>query len=206
MGNCCGGSATVPSSSPPRSSLAPTQAPSTPSPYVATSSQGISGMPAHDTTQHDHEMTTLSPKHGVERMRSQDSTSLQRRRNDRDYPPPPSASDPPYQEMPARPFKPRGRNSPQLHKSISTDTTFLQEPHSQFESGLASGTGKMPADRQERRPRFPSTLQNLLANDFRCVVRWRPVGHNNCCTIIHRFRVLVVGKVCIMYHTGRRPN
>jgi hypothetical protein len=30
------------------------------------------------------------------------------------------------------------------------------------------------------------------------------VSHTNCCTIIYRFRILVVGKVCIMYHTGRR--
>lgn len=195
MGNCCSGSATVPSSSPPRPSLRPTQAPSThptstPSPYVAPSSKGISGM------QHG----AVTP----ERMRSEDSTSSQRRRDDRDYPPPPSASDPHYQEVPSHPFRSRGGNPPP--KSISTDTTFPQGPRSQFDSGLASGTGKMPVDKQERRPRFPSTLQNLLANDFRCVVRCRAVSHNNCCTIIHRFRILVVGKVCIMYHTGRRCN
>jgi hypothetical protein len=47
--------------------------------------------------------------------------------------------------------------------------------------------------------------KTLLSNDFRCVVRRRAVTYSNCCTIIHRFRILVVGKVCIiMYHPGRR--
>jgi hypothetical protein len=172
MGNCCSGGATVPSSSPPRPSLGPTQAPSpsthptsTPSPYVASSSKGIRGMPAHDTTQHSYEMTTLSPKH----------------------PSPSSGSNPHSQEMRSHPFQSRG-------------------PRSQLESGLASGTDQVPADKQERRSLFTSVLQSVLSNDFRYVVRFRAVSHNNCCTIIHRFRILVVGKVCIMYHTDRRRN
>jgi hypothetical protein len=152
MGNCCGGSATVPPSSLPQPVPARTapsaHSTSAPSPHVAS---------AH---------SAVTP----ERMRSQDSTSSQPRRGDRDYPPLSSGSNP--QEIPSYQFRSRGGNSPQ----------------------------------HERRPRFPSTLQNLLSNDFRCVVRCRADSHNNCCTIIHRFRILVVGKVCIVYHTGRRRN
>ena len=174
-------------------------------------------------------MTTLLYNHSG-RIPSQDSTSSQRRRDDRDYYPPPPSADPHGQEMDSNPFEfmPRRRVSPQLHKSISMDTQFPQGPRShsprirtsstillgqgrhrtgtQVESGLVSGTGQIQADRQERRPLFPSTLQSLLSNDFRCVVRCRAVSHNNCCAIIHRFRILVVGKVCIMYHTGRRQD
>lgn len=173
MGNCFCSSATVPSSSPPRPVLAPTQetgtfthpATSTPSSYVAVSSRNI---------------------------------------DDRDKPPPLSC--PHCREMRSHPYQFRGGVSPQLHKyMLSTDTTFLQRPRShsssrmtrtsptcslgygpqptgtQFESGLALGTGRMPpdSDRQERRPRFPSTLQSVLSNDFRCVVRCRGVSHNN---------------------------
>src|ERR1700679_2698333 len=169
MGNCCGGSATVPPSSLPQPVPARTapsaHSTSTPSPHVASSSENTSGMPVHDAAQHDYGMTTLSHKHSAvtsERMRSQDSTSSQPRRGDRDYPPLSSGSNP--QEIPSYQYRSRGGNSPQ----------------------------------HERRPRFPSTLQSLLSNDFRCVVRCRADSHNNCCTIIHRFRILVVGKVCIL--------
>jgi hypothetical protein len=156
---------------------------------VACSSKSISGMPARDTAQNDHEMRT----------RSQDCTSSQCRRDDRNDPPPSSGSDPHPQEMRSHLFRPRRS---QLQKSRSTSTTFPQGQSShasnrmtrtsstvlpghgpqptgtQFESELASGTGKMPADRKERRPRFPSTLQSLLSNDFRCVVRCRAVSHD----------------------------
>jgi F-box-like len=61
-------------------------------------------------------------------------------------------------------------------------------------------------NRRESRSRFPFAMQGLLPNNLRCVVRCRAVSHNNFCTIIHRFRILVVGKVRIMYHTGRKRN
>jgi len=231
--------ALVPSSSPPRPVLTLTPetvlsthpgSESTPSSRVLSSSKSINGLSAHDTAQHANEMATLSPKHSAvtpERMRSQGSTSSLRRRVDGDHPPMSSGSIPLSQEMPSHIYR-RGY-SPQLHKSISMDTTS-QGPRSpsstrmtrtsstaplgggpqptgtQLESGLALGIGQMPANRQKHRPRFTSTLQSLLSNDFRCVVRCRAVRHNDCCTIIRRFRILVVGKVCIMYHTGRRRN
>jgi hypothetical protein len=185
MGNCCGGSATVPPSSPSRPLPAPTQetAPSThptstPSSHVAFSPSKI---PAHGAAQHAYEMPTLHKysAEASERMPSQDSTSSQRRRDDRDNPSPPSGSNPHSQEMPSYLFKPRGKVSPQLQKSISMDTP-LQGPQptgTQVES-VASGTRQIPADSQERQPFFPSALQSLLSNDFRCVVRCRAVGHN----------------------------
>ena len=51
----------------------------------------------------------------------------------------------------------------------------------QFESELVSGRHGMllHSDRQEHRPRFPSTLQSVLSNDLRCVVRCRGVSCNN---------------------------
>jgi hypothetical protein len=206
--------ASVPSSSPPRLVPALTQ-------EAAPSTHWTSSPLSYNSC------SAVTP----ERVRSQDSTSSQRRRDDRDYPPMLSGSNPHSQEMSSHLFLPRHSGSAQLHRSISMDTTFTQgrshspsrmsrtsstilpgrgsQPTStQFESGLASGTGQMRvrARRQESRPRFPSTLQSLLSNDFRCVVRCRAVHHNDCCTIIRRFRILVVGKVCIMYHTGRRRN
>lgn len=168
MGNCCGGSAIVPSSSSPRPATAltpeapppspPNHPPSTPSESLR--SKGGPRMPAHGTTQNNLEMTT--PEHP------------QRRGDDRAYPPSSSNSNSHSQETHPHLFRPRGAVS---------------------------------REKQERRSRFPSTLLSLLPKDFRCVVRCCAVSHNtNCCTIIHRFRTLVVGKVCIVYHTGRRRN
>lgn len=193
---------------------------------VVSSSKGRPRIPAHDTAQHDYETTTPSLAHSAitpERIHLQDSTSSHRRRDDRNDLPRSSGSS---QEMGPHPYRSRRTVSPQLHRSMSTDTTFAQGPRShssgritrtssidhelqptgtQIESGLNSRGVQMLAKRQERRSRFPSTLLSLLSNDFRCVLRYRAVTHNtNYCTIIHRFRVLVVGKVCIMYHTGRR--
>jgi hypothetical protein len=193
--------------------------------HVAPSSKGTSGISAHDTPQRDYEMTPLSPQHSAvtpERMRSQDSTSSQCHHDDRARPPPSSDSNS------QRPFlyQSRGGVSPSLQKPITTDTTLPQGsrshsssqmirtsstlpspgPQTQFESRLASGTGQIQDDRKERQPHFPCSLQSLLSNDFRCVIRCRAFSHNNCCIVIHRFRILVVGKVCIMYLTGRRRN
>ena len=172
-------------------------------------------MPAHNTAQHNSEMIALS----------QDSASSQRRRYDRDHPPPSSASNPR-----SHPDRPHGGHSHLLHKSMSTDTIFSQGPHShspgritrttstvllghgpqptgaQFESGPASGTSQIPAKRQEHRPHLCSALQIILSNDFRCVVRYRALSHNNSCTILHRFRILVAGKVCILYRTDCRRS
>ena len=233
MGNCCGGSAIVPPS--PSSHTVPVgtvpSAHSRPTPlsHVASSSKSISGM--HDTA---HEMTTLWPENRAvapDGLRPEDSTSSQRRRDNRDHPSPSPDFNPHGQETHSHLYRPRGPVSrPQAQTSTSTDTTLSRGPPShpssqmtrtsstnlsghghqptgtQPESGLASGTGQIPFGRQEPRPRFTSTLRTVLSNDFRCVVRCRADSPNNCCTIIHRFRILVVGKVCIMYHTSRRRD
>lgn len=195
MGNCCGGSAIAPADSPPGPVLALTKATSTSTAHPTSSSSShvasSSGMPPHDTAQH-YEMTALSPK-----------------RVD-------------WSQETQPPFRARGMASPQLRKYPSMDTAFLQgrshspgrmsrassanlPAHGPQPTGTPTKSGQTPADRQEHQPLFPFTLQRLLSNDFRCVVRCRSVSHNNCCTI-YRFRILVVGKVCIMYYTGRRRN
>ena len=180
----------------------------------------------HLKARQDPEYLRIMPQHGYEMSTlSQDSTSSQRRRYDRDHPPPSSASNPR-----SHLDRSHGGHSHQLHKSMSTDTIFSQGLHShssgriiratstfllghgpqptsaQFESGLASGTSQIPAKRQGHRPHFCSTLQSILCNDFRCVVRCRAPSHNNSCTILHRFRILVAGKVCILYPTNRRRS
>jgi len=66
------------------------------------------------------------------------------------------------------------------------------------------GTQPMPGLSSETRPRFPFTLQSLLSNDFRYAVRPWSMRYFYYSTIIHRFRILVVGKVSVVYHTDRR--
>ena len=227
MGNCCGRSATVPppSSTPTLPAPARTQETtssthqtSTPSSHTRPSKRKTrkpapkrrTRKPAHDTPQHDYETTALS----------QGSTSSQPRGDDRDHPAPSSSSNPR-----SRPFRSRGGHSHQIHKPMSSDTTFSQGPRSHSPSrmtgtsptpllghgpqltgtsGPASGTSQIPTQRQERRPHFPSSLQSILSDDFRCVFRCIAVSDDNSCTIVHRFRILVTGKVCIMYPTDRR--
>ena len=171
-------------------------------------------IPVHNTTQHDYEMIALS----------QDPTRAQRRRDDRDYLPPLSGSDSSFEEMGSHQHQHHGKQSLQLYRSMSMDTqgSRLDSPSrmirmpsalslghgpqptgTQFDSGLASGTSQIPAERQEHGSHFPSSLQSKLSNDFRCVIRCRVVSRNNC---YHRFRILVAGKVCIMYPTDRRRN
>ena len=171
-------------------------------------------LPVHNTTQHDHEMIALS----------QDPTRPRRPRDDRDYLPPLSSSNPSFENMGSHQHQHHGKQSLQLYRSMSMDTqgprldspsrmtrmpSALSLGHgpqptgTQFDSGLASGTSQIPAERQEHGSHFPSSLQSKLSNDFRCVVRCRVVSRNNC---YHRFRILVAGKVCIMYPTDRRRN
>jgi hypothetical protein len=59
----------------------------------------------------------------------------------------------------------------------------------------AQETRQMPAERHGG-PRFPSTLQSLLSNDFRYAFRCCPISH--CYNSTDRFKILVVGKVCII--------
>jgi hypothetical protein len=57
---------------------------------------------------------------------------------------------------------------------------------------------------QEGRSRFPPTLQGLLSNDFRYAVGRCPISPCVLSSIAHRFRILVVGKVCVIYAEPKR--
>ena len=107
---------------------------------------------------------------------------------------------PDRQEMCSRQY-PSGRISPlQWIRSVSMDVTALQSAPShlsrrrnrtastaehgnghrragiQSMSGLSSATGQITAGRQRGRPRFQSTLQSVLSNDFRYVVGRCPIS------------------------------
>jgi hypothetical protein len=66
-------------------------------------------------------------------------------------------------------------------------------------SMLGSGrVGSQPlAEAHGGRPLFPSTLKSLLPNDFRYVLGRCSIGHYYHSSI-HRFRILVVGKVRVI--------
>jgi hypothetical protein len=64
------------------------------------------------------------------------------------------------------------------------------------------GTSQLPTERPERRSRsrsrLSSHLETLLPNDFRYVVRRFSISHYYYGAIVHRFRILVVGKVRVI--------
>ena len=67
---------------------------------------------------------------------------------------------------------------------------------SQFGQFLTPGA----VEGQESRPRFQSTLQGLLSNHRYAVGRC-PISPWLLISIVHRFRILVVGKVLVIYQT-----
>ena len=117
-------------------------------------------------------------------------------------------------------YRSRGSCSPQLNRSMSVDTGLPQGARShsysrmnrtrtasvslldyehppsstQFKSWPALGAGQMPTKRHEGLSRFPSTLRSRLSDDFRYAPRRCPISHYYS-TIVHRFNLLVVGKV-----------
>jgi hypothetical protein len=139
------------------------------------------------------------------------------------------SSQPPHRpEIPSRQDTSSGRSPPKLSKSPSMDTTsFLQgarshspgrmtrsssafllgdgRPPAGTHSGSlpVPGTNQLPDERPGGRPRsrsrLSSNLQILLPNDFRYAVRHRLVGHYYYSIIVHRFRILVLGKVRAIY-------
>jgi hypothetical protein len=162
-------------------------------------------------------------------------TALSQRRHDngRDYLPPSSGGDvfiskfPDRQEMPSRQYPSGGAVPMQRNRSMSMDVTALKgaPSHSSVRrdrttstavqgsghqrvgtKSMSAATSQTPAGRQGGRSRFPFALQSLLPNDFRYAVRPSSLRYYYNSTIVHRFRILVVGKVSIVYHTGRRVN
>ena len=67
-------------------------------------------------------------------------------------------------------------------------------PAPQFESLLVPRTH----NRRGSRPDFPSALQNMLSNDFRYALRRCPISYYHHTYIVHRFRILVVGRVRVV--------
>jgi hypothetical protein len=190
MGNCFGTPATLPSStSPPVQAghpqemvrpAAPTHQPPIPSSVPSQASsvtslpKGSSQRPTRGTAQHEGERLLLVTP---ERVRSQ---TLQ-------HPRP--------QEMNLQQYSSGGMDSSQRNRARSMNTP--QGERSQL-SGQRPRTASASASSQEGRRRFPSTLQNLLSNDFRYAVRRCPISHYYYGTIVHRFRILVVGMVRVV--------
>jgi hypothetical protein len=183
---------------------------------VALSSKDGYRTPAHDTASHDDEMNSTRT-----RVPSQDSASSHLPLNS-GYPSSQFGGDASASQHPHRAetrYRSRGNRSPQLNESASEDTRLPQGARShsysrmdrmasgslleygrppastQFGSRPALGTDQMPAERDEGLPCFPSTLRSQLSNDFRYVARRCPISHYYYNTIVHRFNLLVVGKV-----------
>ena len=91
--------------------------------------------------------------------------------------------------------------------SISSNGNGHQRVGTQPMLGLSSGTIQMLAGRPEGRSPLPFSLHSLLS-DVRYAVRRFSTSNYNYCTIVLRFRILVVGKVStsVAYHPGRRRN
>src|SRR6267154_2362175 len=150
----------------------------------------------------------------------------------RDYPPPSSGGDlftsqhPDRQEMRSDQYPSGGTGRIQRTRAVSMHVSALLSAPSHLSRRLnrtaspaihsgghqhvgtqpVSTTGQIPAGRWGGRSRFPLALQGLLPCDFRYAVRPRSMRHYYYSTILHRFRILVVGKVSVVYHTGRRPS
>ena len=226
MGNCCGSTATAPSSPPPAQASYPLETVHTQQPTsIPALPQSSTGEPVHD--QHENEITpTSSPELGTVTsvlVRSQDSASLQRRRDGSGHRLSASGSDVPPLQHSLRPeilshqsshqYPPSGRNPSRLDRSPSMDplgarsrpsnkitrtasTSLIPNTHpptgSLFQPRPDSNhmTAKTQGARQ-----LPPNLQSLLSNDFRYAVRHCPIGHSYYSIIVHRFRILVVGRV-----------
>src|SRR6267154_2938701 len=167
--------------------------------------------------------TTSTPpqRHGTStserpRAKSQSAASTPRRHIDGgDYPPPSSEGDvftsqhPDRPEMPSRQYPSRETGRTRRNRSVSmvNPTALPSTPLQSFsrrKRTASTARGQLTAGRQGGRSRFPFSLQSLLANDFRYAVRPRIMRHYYYSTIVRRFRILVVGKVSVVYHTGRR--
>ena len=53
---------------------------------------------------------------------------------------------------------------------------------------------------------FPPTLQDLCSDDFRYAVGRYPINPCVLSNIVHRFKILVVGKVCVIYADPGDPK
>jgi hypothetical protein len=189
-----------------------------PTPSVVQLPKGRSGQPAPDAAQHAGEAPSPRPSAAPpEHARSQ---AAPRRADSRGYTLSPSGDAPVMQHtlpeivLPQHPHNSRrhpsrlsrspsmdpasllgARSQPSIEMTRTASTSFLPNGHlppaPQFESLLVPRTHK----RQESRPNFPPALQGLLSNDFRYAVRRCSISYYYHTSIVHRFRILVVGRV-----------
>jgi hypothetical protein len=90
----------------------------------------------------------------------------------------------PPQETHLQQYSSGGTDSSQRHRTKSMNAPQRQRSHSsgprpKTASASASASQAVSASSPEGRPRFPSSLQSLLTNEFRYVVRHYPVSHYN---------------------------
>ena len=191
MGNCCGSNATVPSEPSPQLQIRlPRPAEHQPSSSsLDGSNQGSSVVSATHASggNEKHAPALVQDNRGTVPTRTSTSPSSH-------HAPTPSrvlSQDPFSQRKP-------------LHLSGLTRTNsvnLLGNGHTpQPGSFLSARAGEGQKDRQP----FPSTLQSLLSN-VRYAVGHCPISPRQLSsTVHHRFRILVVGKVRVIYQTTRR--
>ena len=178
---CCGSTPTVPSSPPPLPAQAGETVQSTHQTSVPSSTTSIPlPKPGATTPTHDRFSDFASsqrPHHSEMRFQpSGGSGSLPRSRFMSD----------------ASHALPQGA----LSHSSRPRTASASASAPMHSSGIRVGSRPL-AEGQEGRPRFPSTLKSSLPNDFRYVDSRCPISHYYHSSF-HRFRILVVGKVCVI--------
>ena len=218
MGNCCGGTATVPSEPTTKPQPEPSHPAKTTQTNYQTSESSLDGSYQKSSVvssyggNEKHAHTTVQDNRGTvstatsssrpralipSRALSQDGKSSQPHHDGTDNLPSwgvaLASQDPRRQET-----FPHGTSSGRM-KRINSENVSGYGRTPQFGPFLTPWAGQMQVEGQERRPRFPSTLQGLLSNDFRYVAGRFPISPRHLCIIVHRFRILVVGKVRVIF-------
>ena len=191
MGNCCGSAATVPSK----------PKPSEPKPYPQ-----LAAPPSHSSsTSHTLPVAEESPQSSVVwSSHGSNRTHARATVQDNSKPRAPTPSRALSQDWESsRPHRDGTNDLPSFGDVFASQDSRRQETVSQrtrlptpgrmnrrmnsenllgnghtpqFGQFLTPGAGQMPVEGQEGRPRFPSTLQSLLSNDFRYAVGHCPIS------------------------------
>ena len=151
---------------------------------VVSSSHGSNEKHSRTSVQDNHETATTSTSPSkpraptLSRALSQDWESSQPHRGGTDDLPSSgnvlASKDPHRQETVPR--KIRLHTPGRMNRRMNSENVFRNGHTPQFGQFLTPGAGQMPVEGQEDRPRFPSTLQSLLANDFRYAVGCCPIS------------------------------
>jgi len=196
MGNCCGSVNTEPSVSTPEKTQPTsdgTTSTSSPMPRARAQSQSVSSQRHHGDgrgyappSSRDDAFTSHHPDRQEMHLRQNLSGGMAPMERTRS------------KSMHATAFQ--GAPSPSSSRRNRTTSTAVhgsghRRVGTQSMSGLSSATGQI---RQGGRSRFPFALQSLLPNDFRYAVGRCLLRPWLLSSIVHRFRVLVVGKVRVI--------